>query len=82
MIVLGKEELFESEPLCTWVWRHVGVVCVHRGKGDTTVVEQHCPRGAGGPGALVFPEGTRTKDGNLGKLKAEHLSLRPKRAWI
>lgn len=67
---MAKEELFEISRLLNWAWRHVGVVCVRRGKGDATVVENTVREVREGRGALVFPEGTRTKDGNLGKLKS------------
>lgn len=70
MVIMAKEELFEISRLLNWAWRHVGVVCVRRGKGDATVVENTVREVREGRGALVFPEGTRTKDGNLGKLKS------------
>ena len=60
MIVLGKEELFEVNPFVTWFLRHVGVVPVHRGKGDTAVVQQAIRQVQAGQGALIFPEGTRS----------------------
>ena len=70
MIVLGKEELFEVNGFVTWFLRHVGVVPVHRGKGDTAVVEQAVQQVKEGRGALIFPEGTRSKDGQPGRLKS------------
>ena len=70
MVIMAKEELFEISRLLNWAWRHVGVVCVRRGKGDATVVENTVREVREGRGALVFPEGTRTKEGNLGKLKS------------
>lgn len=71
MVILAKEELFNICGLLNWMWKKVGVVCVHRGKGDTTVVENtvHAVRDEG-RGVLIFPEGTRTKDGKLGRLKS------------
>jgi 1-acyl-sn-glycerol-3-phosphate acyltransferase len=70
MLVMAKEELFEINPFFTWFFRHVGVVPVHRGKGDTAVVDQAIECVRNGQGLLIFPEGTRSKDGNLGKLKS------------
>ena len=70
MIILGKEEIFEIHPVISWMFRHVGVVPVHRGKGDTEAVEKAIEYVRAGGGALIFPEGTRTKDGNLGRLKS------------
>lgn len=70
MLVMGKEELFEINPLFSWAFRHVSVLPVHRGKGDTTVVQQVIEGVKNGQGTLIFPEGTRSKDGNLGRLKS------------
>ena len=70
LIILGKEEIFEIHPVISWMFRHVGVVPVHRGKGDTEAVDKAIDYVRAGGGALIFPEGTRTKDGNLGRLKS------------
>lgn len=70
MVILGKEELFHINRVLTWMWRNVGLVCVRRGKGDTAMLEGVVDEVRGGRGVLIFPEGTRTKDGNLGKLKS------------
>lgn len=75
MIVLGKEELFEVNPFVTWFLRHVGVVPVHRGKGDTAVVQQAIRQVQAGQGALIFPEGTRSKDGEIHRFKAGAFTL-------
>ena len=70
MVVFGKEELFGKNIFLDWMWRHVNVVCVHRGKGDTQVVDDAIENVKNGQGLLIFPEGTRSKDGNLGRLKS------------
>ena len=70
MAILAKEELFHINRLLTWAWRSVGLVCVRRGRGDSAMLEEVVREVRGGRGALIFPEGTRTKDGNLGKLKS------------
>ncbi len=70
MLILAKEELFHINRLLSWAWRNVGLVCVRRGKGDAAMLEQVVEQVRGGRGALIFPEGTRTKDGNLGRLKS------------
>lgn len=71
MVVMGKEELFEINGLVTWFFKAVNVIPVHRGRGDTAVVDRAIwDVRHKGRGLLIFPEGTRSKDGNLGKLKS------------
>ncbi len=70
MLIMGKEELFAISPIISWMFRHVGVEPVQRGKGDADVVEAAIEKVRAGQGLLIFPEGTRTKDGNLGRLKS------------
>ena len=70
MLIMGKEEIFEVNPIFSWMFRHVGVIPVQRGKGDTTAVETAIEKVKNGQGLLIFPEGTRIKDGNLGRLKS------------
>lgn len=67
---MAKSELFHN-PVIGWFLKHVfGVFAVHRGKGDTgaidtakQLVEQDKVMG-------IFPEGTRSKDGKLGRGKS------------
>ncbi|MEG2659331.1 MAG: lysophospholipid acyltransferase family protein [Oscillospiraceae bacterium] len=70
MLIMGKEELFNISPIISWIFRHVGVIPVQRGKGDSGAVDTAIEKVKGGQGLLIFPEGTRTKDGNLGRLKS------------
>ncbi|MEG2500219.1 MAG: lysophospholipid acyltransferase family protein [Oscillospiraceae bacterium] len=70
MLIMGKEELFNISPIISWMFRHVGVIPVQRGKGDSGAVDTAIEKVKGGQGLLIFPEGTRTKDGNLGRLKS------------
>ncbi len=71
MVVMAKEELFEINPLFTWFFRAVNVIPVHRGRGDTAVVDRAIEDvRSEGRGLLIFPEGTRSKDGSLGRLKS------------
>ncbi len=66
---MAKAELFEK-PAFAWLIRNLGAFPVERGKGDseaidraiTTVKEEH-------KNLLIFPEGTRSKDGRVGKGK-------------
>ncbi|MCC6233023.1 MAG: 1-acyl-sn-glycerol-3-phosphate acyltransferase [Verrucomicrobiales bacterium] len=66
---LARESLF-SNPVFGWVLRKVGAVPVDRdgasGKGVKTILD----RLKGGDGIILFPEGTRTSDGQLGASRA------------
>ena len=70
MLIMAKDELFHINPLLSWMFRNVGVFGVERGKGDTKVVEQAIEKVKKGQGMLIFPEGTRSKTGELGKVKS------------
>lgn len=70
MLTLGKEELFEIHPFVSWFFKKMGVIPVHRGKGDTDAID-HCIKDVkNGKGLLIFPEGTRSKDGTPKKPKS------------
>ena len=67
--ILAKKELFKN-PFIGWFLGCLGAVPIDRGKGDTETIDRviaECKRGIK---VLVFPEGTRSKDGRLGKLKS------------
>lgn len=70
MAVMAKEELFEIHPFVSWFFRSVGVIPVHRGKGDTSAVDKCIEKVRSGGGALIFPEGTRSLTGQPGKIKS------------
>lgn len=70
MVVMGKQELFEINAFVSWFLRTVKVVPVSRGKGDTHLIDEIIEQVKQGRGLFLFPEGTRSKDGNLGKLKS------------
>ncbi len=70
MVVLAKEELMQIAPPLTWFFKKVGVVSIARGKGQTDVLENAIDEVRGGRGMLIFPEGTRSKTGEPGKLKS------------
>ena len=70
MLILGKEEIFKVNPVFSWMFRNVGVIPVQRGKGDTEVIDTAIEKVKNGQGLLIFPEGTRSKDGQLGRLKS------------
>lgn len=69
LAIMGKEELFKN-PILAWLFRSVGVVEVQRGKGDTEAIDESINAVKNGRGMLIFPEGTRTPDGELGKFKS------------
>ncbi len=65
---LAKQELF-SHGAVGWLLRKLGAVAVDRGTGDFSPLEELAVRLKNGENALVFPEGTRSKDGRLGRFK-------------
>ncbi|MEE0756070.1 lysophospholipid acyltransferase family protein [Allofournierella sp.] len=70
MLVMAKEEVMHVNPFFTWFFHQVGVFGVTRGRGDTTAVEDAIEKVRAGQGLLIFPEGTRSKTGEPGKLKS------------
>lgn len=70
MIVMAKTELMHLNPLVTWMFRHVGVVGVERGRGDTELIDRIVQDVKNGQGLLIFPEGTRSKDAQPARLKS------------
>ncbi len=70
MIILGKEEIFGVNPFFSWFFRHVGVVAIRRGAGETDVLDGVISQVQNGQGVLIFPEGTRSKTGEPGRLKS------------
>lgn len=70
MLVLAKEELMHLNPFITWFFNHTGVVGVDRGRGDTGLIDHVIESVRGGQGLLIFPEGTRSKTGQPGRLKS------------
>lgn len=69
MCILAKEELFKN-PFIGWFLRCMGAVSIDRGKGDTATVDKVTNACRRGTVVLIFPEGTRTKNGKLGILKS------------
>lgn len=65
---LAKQELF-TDGLVGWLLRKLGGIAVDRGSGDVTALEEIVFRLQNGENALIFPEGTRSKDGKLGHFK-------------
>ncbi len=65
---LAKEELF-SIPLLGWWLRSIGSYPVARGKGDIRVIKTALRLLKEDKTILIFPEGTRSSDGNLQPLE-------------
>lgn len=63
---MAKEELFKN-PVFAWLIRSLGAFPVARGKGDTAVLDTAVERLSEGKSLMIFPEGTRSKDGKVGR---------------
>lgn len=63
---VAKEELFKP-PVVGWAMRFGGDIPLRRGDGESVrEMMNECERAlAGGISVMMFPEGTRSKDGNL-----------------
>lgn len=68
-LIMGKDELFHINGLVNFFWNIVGAFPVDRGTGDRNMLGEVASEVQKGRGLLLFPEGTRSKDGNLGRLK-------------
>lgn len=66
---MAKEELFKN-PLFAALIRGLGAYPVSRGSGGTEIIEESVRRLQSGRNLGIFPEGTRSKDGRLGKCKS------------
>lgn len=65
---IGKAELFDM-PVLGWYLRNTGSIRLDR-KGDVAAMRAALDLISGGGCLLMFPEGTRSKDGKRGKAKA------------
>lgn len=70
MLIMGKEELFGKNFLGDFFFNLAGVFPVSRGTGDKEALNEAVEDVKSGRGLLIFPEGTRSKDGELGKVKS------------
>lgn len=66
---MAKSELFENR-LFGWFIRILGAFPVERGKGDTAAIDRSIECVNKGRNLVIFPEGTRSKDGRVGRGKA------------
>lgn len=70
MVIFAKKELFEINALISWFLRCCGGVCVRGTKEEVAVIGdtvQACQRGGT---LLIFPEGTREKEGGFLPIKS------------
>mgnify|MGYP000526922391 FL=1 len=65
MIVFAKKELFEINAFLSWVFRCAGAMCVRGTKEEAAVIDETVARCQNGESLLIFPEGTREKDGTF-----------------
>ena len=67
--VMAKEELMHL-PFLGWLMKNAGVFGVGRGKADMSAIKRSIKALKEGEKLLVFPEGTRSKDGTIGEGKS------------
>jgi 1-acyl-sn-glycerol-3-phosphate acyltransferase len=65
---MAKSELFEN-PLLGWLIRSLHAYPVRKGEGDIGAIRQAIQRLNDGYALNVYPEGTRTLDGNIAPLE-------------
>ena len=65
MVVFAKKELFEINVLLTWFFRWMGALCVRGTREVLDVIDQTVEACRNGGTLLIFPEGTREKEGKL-----------------
>ena len=66
--VMAKAE-FMRTPVLGWLLKQAGVFAVERGKSDVGAIKRAMKALKSGDKLLIFPEGTRSKDGELGEGK-------------
>ena len=65
MVVFAKKELFEINPVLSWFFRSCGAVCVRGTRDEVAVIQDTVEACTQGRTLLIFPEGTREKEGKL-----------------
>jgi 1-acyl-sn-glycerol-3-phosphate acyltransferase len=69
MYYMAKREIFQLHPLVAWILTALGAFPVDRGAGDGESIATAKAILARGGIVLMFPEGTRTRPGALGRPK-------------
>lgn len=65
MVVFAKKELFEINALLTWFFRCMGALCVRGTRDELETIDKTVDVCKNGGTLLIFPEGTREKEGKL-----------------
>lgn len=65
MVVFAKKELFEINALLTWFFRCMGALCVRGTRDELETIGRTVEACKNGGTLLIFPEGTREKEGKL-----------------
>jgi len=65
---MARDTLFRNRAF-GWLIRSVGAFPVRRGRPDTSAMREAVRRLKAGARLVVFPEGTRTHDGGLGRVR-------------
>lgn len=70
MVAFAKKELFEINGFLSWFFRCAGAVCVRGTKEELGVIDDTVAFCKEGGTLLIFPEGTREKEGTFLPLKS------------
>lgn len=65
MVVFAKKELFEINAFLSWFFRCAGALCVRGTKEELDVIDRTVEECRSGGTLLIFPEGTREKEGKF-----------------
>lgn len=65
MVIFAKKELFEINAFLSWFFQCAGAVCVRGTKEEVAVIDRTVEACKNGRTLLIFPEGTREKEGRL-----------------
>lgn len=65
---IARATLFNSTILA-WLMERYGVIAIRRGESDTKAIRRAIEVIKQGQGVMIFPEGTRTADGNIGEFQ-------------
>ena len=67
---MAKQELFQGNKIFAWLIRALGAFPVVRGAKDGAAVNIAVEKLRAGRTFVIFPEGTRSKDGEIGRAKS------------